>query len=103
MFNAVAGFASGPWIDIGTDPVQLDLVFGETSGTMTSAILLIEREGAAYEKTFWGQPKWNLFLTEMPMQEADIAQLEKLRLHMEEKLMGSFSLSEEAIWKVQSN
>lgn len=98
--NAVAGFASGPWIEVGGQPVQLDILFGETKANCTSALLLVEREGATYEETFWGQPKWALFLTEKPAQ-TEIAELEKLRLHMEEKLMGSFSISEDAFWSVQ--
>jgi hypothetical protein len=98
--NAVAGFASGPWIDVSADdPVQVDLLFGETAGNFTSALLLVEREGAEYDKTFWGQPKWSLFLTELPT-ESGLAELERLRRHMEKKIMGSFSVSEDAIWKV---
>ena len=64
-------------------------------------MLLIEREGASYDETFWGQPKWSLFLTE-PLTDSQITELENLREHMEEKLMGSFSISEEAIWKVSN-
>lgn len=98
--NSVSGFASGPWFDLDTeDPVQIDLLFGETSGKYTSALLLIEREGAEYETTFWGQPKWSLFLTEVPS-KAEMKELHRLRRHMEEKLIGSFSLSEDSIWKV---
>ncbi len=99
--NARAGFACGPWVELDGSSVQLDLVFGEIYGNATSALLLVEREGDAYEKTFWGQPKWPLFLTELPTSpEAD--ELENLRLHLEEKLMGSFSIARDAVWKVTS-
>lgn len=98
--NAVAGFASGPWIEVEDEPVQLDLLFGEIAGNMTSALLLVEREGATYENTFWGQPKWSLFLTEPPT-DSEVAELEALRIHMEEKLMGSFSISNKSIWSPQ--
>jgi len=27
--NSKAGFAAGPWIEVGEDPVQFDLLFGE--------------------------------------------------------------------------
>lgn len=97
--NASAGFASGPWVELGEDPVQIDLFFGEISGNATSALLLVEQEGASYEDTFWGQPKWPLFLTEPP-DETEKAELAKLREHMEEKLRGSFSISDDAVWKV---
>lgn len=99
--NATSGFASGPWIEVGDEPVQIDILFGETGGKLTSGLLLIEREGETYEPTFWGQPKWPLFLTEPPA-AAEIAELENLRGHMEEKLTGSFSISGEAIWKVSN-
>ncbi|MFT5042804.1 MAG: hypothetical protein ACI9R3_001344 [Verrucomicrobiales bacterium] len=99
--NAKSGFASGPWIDIGDESVQIDILYGETGGKLTSGLLLIEREGASYDETFWGQPKWSLFLTE-PLTDSQITELENLREHMEEKLMGSFSISEEAIWKVSN-
>jgi len=99
--NASAGFASGPWIEVGIEPIQIDVIFGETAGCTTSALLLIEREGANYQSTYWGQPKWPVFLTESPS-NAERVELAKLRLHMEEKLRGSFSVSDEAIWKVQN-
>lgn len=99
--NAKAGFASGRWFEVGEEPVRIDLLFGETSMTMTSGLLLIEREGTPYEKTYWGQPKWPLFLTEFP-DEKQLVELEELRIHMEEKIMGSFSLSENSVWSVFS-
>ena len=68
---------------------------------MTSGLLLIERKGATYEKTYWGQPKWPLFLTEFP-DEKQLVELEELRIHMEQKIMGSFSLSENSVWSVFS-
>ena len=97
--NARAGFASGPWVEINDDPVQLDLLFGEVAGKLTSGILLVEREGAVYEKTYWGQPQWPLFLMELP-EEAQRHELERLRSHMVDKLMGSFTVSESACWHV---
>ncbi len=95
--NAMAGFASGPWFDLGSDGGQLDIVFGEIKNHETSGLLLIERDGETYEETYWGQPKWPLFLTEMPTEEG-IAELENLRKQMESKLLGSFSVSEKALW-----
>ena len=97
--NAVAGFAAGPWIEFGAEPVRVDILFGETAGTKTSALLLVEREGESYEETFWGQPKWPLFLTDPPS-SAEVAELETLRRHMEKKLMGSFSIPSESVWRV---
>jgi hypothetical protein len=97
--NARAGFASGPWIEVGEGPVQLDILFGEKSGNLTFGLLLVEREGGSYEETFWGQPKWPLFLTEEPG-DAHREELDRVRAYMEEKLMGSFSLSRSAFWTV---
>lgn len=97
--NSGSGFASGQWIEVGDDPVQIDILFGETGGNLTSALLLIEREGETYEETFWGQPKWPLFLTGTPA-AAEIVELENLRRHMEEKLMGSFSIPTQSTWSV---
>jgi hypothetical protein len=100
--NSKAGFAAGPWIEMGDDPVQFDLLFGERFGTLTYGLLLVEREGDNYESTFWGQPKWPLFLTSAP---GNIRQqeLNQLRTHMEQKLMGSFSVSSNAFWKVEQS
>lgn len=100
--NAPAGFASGPWIELGDDPVQLDILFGELSGNRSYGLLLVEREGEAYEETFWGQPKWPVFLTEAPS-DSHRSALEKISAHMEEKLAGSFSVSSDAIWTVDSH
>lgn len=100
--NSVAGFASGEWIEVGADPVQLDLLFGEQGANLTSGLLLIERERGSYEETFWGQPKWPLFLTEAPTVE-EVSELENLRRHMEEKLMGSFSIDAASRWRKASN
>lgn len=97
--NAHSGFASGSWIEVGTDPVHIDILFGETSGHLTSGLLLIEREGDAYEQTFWRQPRWPLFLTESPT-KTQVSNLENLRGKMEEKLMGSFSIPTSDIWRV---
>lgn len=97
--NAPAGMASGAWFELGDEPVRVDILFGEVTGTPTSGILLIEREGEPYPETYWGQPRWPLFLTEFPT-ESQVAELERLRQHMEDKLMGSFSIDESAVWKV---
>ena len=100
--NARAGFASGKWFEVGEKPVRIDLLFGETSMTMTSGILLIEYQEGSYEKTYWGQPKWPLFLTEFP-QDKQLAELDELRVHMEEKIKGSFSVSQDSVWQVASD
>ncbi len=100
--NARAGFASGKWFEVGETPVRIDLLFGETSMTMTSGILLIEYQEGSYEKTYWGQPKWPLFLTEFP-QDKQLAELDELRVHMEEKIKGSFSVSQDSVWQVASD
>ncbi|MBT5168192.1 MAG: hypothetical protein HOL92_06910 [Opitutales bacterium] len=99
--NAPAGFASGPWIELGDDSIQLDILFGELSGNKSFGLLLVEREGEAYAETFWGQPKWPIFLTEAP-NASHRSELEKIRDHMEKKLAGSFSVSSDSIWTAAS-
>ena len=99
---APAGFANGPWIESNGEARQLDILFGEIGGVLTSGLLLIEWEGEAYEETFWGQPKWPILMTEAP-NAAEIAGLESLRRHLEEKMMGSFSIAPDAIWKVENS
>lgn len=96
---APAGFACSDWIELSGDPIELDIMFGEVGGNLTSGLLLVEREGDTYDETFWGQPKWPVFLTEAPG-EGEIAEFKRLLSHLEEKMMGSFSVSEEAVWKV---
>ena len=96
---ARAGFASSDWIEMGSDSVQLDILFGEVGGNITSGLLLVEREGDAYEETIWGQPKWPLFLTQAPSNK-ETAEFRNLADYLEQKTMGSFSVSDEAIWKV---
>ncbi|MBB65620.1 MAG: hypothetical protein CMO81_11220 [Waddliaceae bacterium] len=96
---ARAGFACSEWIEMNGDSVQLDFLFGDVGGNLTSGLLLVEREGENYEETFWGQPKWPLFLTEAPSAE-ETAEFERLVNHLEQKTMGSFSIAEDAIWKV---
>ena len=81
--------------------MQLDILFGEHGGNITSGLLLVECEGDTYEETFWGQPKWPLFLTEAPTAE-ETAEFKRLVDHLEQKTMGSFSVSEEAVWRVQN-
>ena len=76
-----------------------DILFGEIGGNITSGLLLVEREGETYEETFWGQPKWPLFLTEAPSTE-ETAEFKRLVDHLERKTMGSFTVSAEAVWKV---
>jgi ferric-dicitrate binding protein FerR (iron transport regulator) len=97
--NARAGFASGEWFEVDDNPIRLDLLFGEQSGTSTAGLLLVEREGDPYEETSWGQPKWPLFLTERPS-PTETVELEKLRDHMEKRLLGSFSIDARASWPV---
>ena len=96
---ARAGFACSEWIELSGDPIQLDILFGEVGGNITSGLLLVEREGGHYEETFWGQPKWPLFLTETPSAE-ETAEFERLVNHLERKTMGSFSVAKDAVWKV---
>jgi len=96
---ASAGFACSEWIELEPEPVQLDILFGEIGNDNTSGLLLVEREGEQYEETLWGQPKWPIFLTESPSDD-ESAEFERLVDHLEQKTMGSFSISEEAIWKV---
>ena len=96
---APAGFACSEWIEVDSGPVRLDILFGEVGGNITSGLLLVEREGETYEETFWGQPKWPLFLTETPSAE-EAAEFERLVDHLEQKTMGSFTVSEAAVWKV---
>ena len=98
---ARAGFACSDWIELSGDPVGLDLLFGDVGGNLTSGLLLVEREGDTYEETFWGQPKWPLFLTEAPSTE-ETAEFKRLVNHLERKTMGSFSIDEDAVWKVQN-
>ena len=98
---ARAGFACSEWIALGDKPVRIDILFGEVGGNITSGLLLVEREGDVYEETFWGQPKWPLFLTASPSAE-EVAEFKRLVNHLEQKTMGSFSIEEDAIWKVQN-
>ena len=97
--NARAGFASGPWFESGDTPVQIDLLFGESQGNKTSSLLLIEQEGSSYDQTYWGQPKWPLFATE-EFSSPEKEELNKLKTHMEEKIMGSFSIPSAELWSV---
>ena len=97
---ARAGFACSDWVEADGDPVRLDILFGERGGNITSGLLLVEREGENYEETFWGQPKWPLFLTEAPSAE-ETTEFKRLVNHLEQKTMGSFSIAEDAIWKTQ--
>lgn len=96
---ARAGFASSDWVELSGDHVQLDILFGEVGGNITSGLLLVEREGETYEETFWGQPKWPLFLTETPSAE-ETAEFTRLLNHLEQRTMGSFSVAEDAVWHV---
>ena len=98
---ARAGFACGEWIELDGEAVQLDILFGEVGGDVTSGLLLVEREGEDYDETLWGQPKWPLFLTEAPGAR-EIAEFERLVDHLERRTMGAFSIDEDAVWKVQN-
>ncbi len=97
--NAMAGFACGSWFEVGSEGARLDIMFGEIMNNLTSGLLLVEREGEAYEESYWGQPRWSLFLTEPPTKD-EIAELENLRKQMEAKMMGSFSIPSESVWRV---
>lgn len=97
--NAETGFASSEWIEVGEEPVQLDILFGEMSNPFTAGLLLIERESEVYEETFWGQPRWPIFLTERP-DPARAGELRNLSDHLEERLKGAFSVSGDAVWQV---
>ena len=97
--NARAGFASGEWFEVDSSPVEIDILFGESQGHFTSSVLLIEQEGVEYESTYWGQPKWPIFATE-GFNHNETSRLRNLQAHMEEKLMGSFSIPEEELWVV---
>ncbi|MEM1225663.1 MAG: FecR domain-containing protein [Planctomycetota bacterium] len=96
---ASAGFACGQWIKLDRDPVQLDILLGEIGTGGTSGLLLVEREGDRYEETFWGQPKWPIFLTENPSDD-ELAEFERFINYLEQRTMGSFSTSGAAVWKV---
>ena len=98
---AKAGFANGPWLESNGEALQLDILFGEIGGELTSGLLLIEWEGEAFEETFWGQPRWPVFMTEAP-NAAEVAGLESIRRHLEEKMLGSFSIAADAVWKVEN-
>jgi hypothetical protein len=97
--NSRAGFAAGPWFEVGTEPIKLDLLFGERQGNLTYSLLLIEREGETYEETTWGQPKWPLFLTRVP-NTPQREELENLQGFLDEKLLGGFSINENTIWQI---
>ncbi|MEO0414921.1 MAG: hypothetical protein AAF226_08220, partial [Verrucomicrobiota bacterium] len=100
--NSSAGFASGEWFDATDEPVQIDLLFGEQGGHLTSGLLLIEREGASYDETYWGQPEWPLFLTDRPNEE-EVEEWQKLKKHMNLKLEGSFSIDPDQVWTKASD
>ncbi len=95
---APAGFACSEWVQLDGEPIELDLLFGEIGGNITSGLLLVERAGDQYEETFWGQPKWPLFLTDVPT-DAEKGEFERLVDHIEQQTMGSFSVVEDAVWK----
>ena len=94
---APAGFACSDWIELSGAPVRLDVMFGEVGGNVTSGLLLVEREGESYDETFWGQPKWPLFLTAAP-DAKETSEFQRLVDHLEEKTMGSFTIDENAVW-----
>ena len=96
---AEIGFASGPWIELDGSPIVLNVLLGEIASTQTSGILLVEREGESYEETTWGQPKWPLLLTEAPSPQ-ERREWSKLQAHMEDRIRGSFSVSDEDVWEV---
>ena len=99
--NSTAGFASGEWFEVGDKAVDIDILFGELSGSLTSSILLIERQGGSYDETFWGQPEWPLFIVEPPS-EPEIRELQSLRRHMRRKLMASFGIDSTELWAAKN-
>ena len=94
-----AGIASGEWIELGDEPVRIDILFGEMGNRYTSGILQIEREGDQYPHSYWGQPQWPLFLKQKPS-EHRAADFKRLNNYLENSLRGSFSIPENAIWQV---
>ena len=98
-FNAKAGIASGEWIELGDEPVRIDILFGEMGNRYTSGILQIEREGDQYPHSYWGQPQWPLFLTQKPSEQR-AADFKRLNNYLENSLRGSFSIPENAVWQV---
>ena len=62
----------------------------------------VVHEGENYEETSWGQPRWPVFLTEEPG-ATQLKKLDQLHDHMEEQLLGLFSVSSDAIWKVRES
>ncbi len=98
-FNSKAGIASGEWIELGDEPVQIDILFGEMGNRYTSGILMVEREGDEYPHTYWGQPQWPLFLTQKPSGQRT-TELERLNDYLENSLKGSFSIPEDSIWQL---
>ena len=98
-FNAKAGIASGEWIELGDEPVQIDILFGEMGNRYTSGILQIERDGDQYPHSYWGQPQWPLFLTQKPSEQR-AANFKQLNLYLENSLRGSFSIPEDDIWRL---
>ncbi len=99
--NATTGFASGDWIEVGSEPVRLDILLGEMSNPFTAGLLLVEREGETLDTTFWGQPKWPLFLTESP-DSSRAGELRRLSDYLEEQIQGAFSVRPEAVWRVSA-
>ncbi|MDG1358341.1 MAG: FecR domain-containing protein [Akkermansiaceae bacterium] len=97
--NSKAGIASGEWIELGDEPVQIDILFGEVGNRYTAGILMIEREGDEYPNTYWGQPQWPLFLTQEPSEQR-AAELKRLNHYLENNLKGSFSIPDKAVWQV---
>ncbi len=97
--NAEAGFSCGEWIEIGDEAVKIDILFGETSNPHTAGLLLIEKEGTHYPQTFWGQPKWPLFLTTKPSAK-QVAEYKLLNQYLIDGIKGGFTVSRGAVWQV---
>ncbi|MGB2561079.1 MAG: hypothetical protein ACPIG6_10815 [Akkermansiaceae bacterium] len=98
-FNAKAGIASGEWVELGDEPVRIDILFGEMGNRYTSGILQVEREGETHDESYWGQPKWPLFLTHEPDKQRK-RELRQLNGYLEDGLKGAFSIPEDDIWRV---
>lgn len=99
-FYATGGLVSGEWFTVSEEAVRLDLLFGETENQHTVGLLMIEKEGAHYEQSHWGQPQWPLFLTEWPSEPSRL-EMRDLKRFLEENMQGSFSFNKNALWRLK--
>ncbi len=99
-YHRTAGLVSGEWFEVSSGAVSLDILFGETENQHTTGILMIEKEGETYAKSYWGQPQWPLFLTEWP-RKIRLREMQGLKGFLEKEMQGSFSLQKKAVWSVK--